>query len=533
MRYVEGRRVRTVRRPRRVRSGGDLLPRLARRHALRGRRPRGRRRSAADRTARGRRPRTRRPGPPRRWCSPTSHSDRVRIRDIAWTSPTTIVLLTPFSSGDVRGAHRCRSTGRRPTPSRSSTTVSEPLLRLAGSPPAAGETQYAVTPTGLVDLATGAVYLFFGPGAAQHRLRGLIAPSSTDRKASRAAAASGWCDGVRLRDACADLLLGGRCVGCERPGRLLCQRCRTLLPRAAVTRWPAHPPPGLAPPYSVGPHDGLLRALVIAHKEHAVVGDVRSALGALLATSSRRRSRTPGRPVPSPRAGAVPRRERAARGHDPTWADHPRGEPRPAAAWRPGRGRAAPPVARRRGRPAGLGAETSRANVVGSMACASACLSAGSPTAAPCARRRVRRRAHHRSTAREAQRALEAVGIRVLALATVAATRLRHRPCAANARFTAKVQGHRFRRAGDGLTSRHGVRPGPWLRRTGHTLQAPGEAPGQQADASRRRNGPRNPRLVGAPPSSVRGSRCGLEVSPAPSRPPHAASPSRASGEGQ
>ena len=60
------------------------------------------------------------------------------------------------------------------------------------------------------------------------------------------------------------------------------------------------------------------------------------------------------------------------------------------------------------------------------------------------------------ATAREAQRALEAVGLEVGGVAVVAAT------AAADA---GQVLGFAFRGTDQGLTSVHGVRPGPWLRR--------------------------------------------------------------------
>ncbi len=237
-----------------------------------------------------------------------------------------------------------------------------------------------------------------------------------------------------MRDAVTDLLLGGTCVGCARPGRLLCAGCAADLPRAAVPAWPDPAPPGLAPGWVAGEYAGLLRTLVLGHKERRLLG-LTPALGGLLATAVVAAS---GGPVPRPAAPGVqvttllvpvPSRPASvrARGHDPTWALTAR-----AAALLRGQGR--PVLARRLlvSRPgvrdqAGLDAAARAANLAGSMAC-------------PTHRLRSLARRLPRavvivcddvvttgSTAREAQRALEAVGLPVFAVAAVAATR-RRRP---------------------------------------------------------------------------------------------------------
>ena len=64
------------------------------------------------------------------------------------------------------------------------------------------------------------------------------------------------------------------------------------------------------------------------------------------------------------------------------------------------------------------------------------------------------------ATAREAQRALEAAGVPVAGVATVAATRRRTPAPAASER---KIRGCHPLRPGQ-IASVHGVRPGPWLR---------------------------------------------------------------------
>ena len=52
----------------------------------------------------------------------------------------------------------------------------------------------------------------------------------------------------RLADAAVDLLLGSRCVGCDRPGRLVCATCAATLREPAWPAWPSPTPEGLADP---------------------------------------------------------------------------------------------------------------------------------------------------------------------------------------------------------------------------------------------------------------------------------------------
>ncbi len=123
-------------------------------------------------------------------------------------------------------------------------------------------------------------------------------------------------------DAARDLLLGSACVGCATPGRVLCRVCETTLPRGGSAAWPTPTPPGLALPFAAGPYDGLLKALVNAHKEHAVHA-LAVPLGRVLADVVRdllaAHARTTGPvtgpvlivPVPSRRAVV------RSRGHDP------------------------------------------------------------------------------------------------------------------------------------------------------------------------------------------------------------------------
>ncbi|MEU8225762.1 phosphoribosyltransferase family protein [Kribbella sp. NPDC048915] len=120
---------------------------------------------------------------------------------------------------------------------------------------------------------------------------------------------------MRGWDGFVDLVLGGRCAGCARPGVTLCGRCRRLLTGPTPFRaWPDPPPPGLAPPTAAAPYAGELRNLIVAHKEHARYGLARP-LGGLLTDAVRVALEGRGAawlcPVPSLRATV------RQRGHDP------------------------------------------------------------------------------------------------------------------------------------------------------------------------------------------------------------------------
>ena len=120
---------------------------------------------------------------------------------------------------------------------------------------------------------------------------------------------------VPARDAFVDLVLGGRCAGCDRPGVTLCSGCRELLTTLTPFRaWPEPRPPGLPPPTASSPYAEVLRRLVIAHKEHARYALTRP-LGGVLATAalSALGDRRGAWLCPVPTARATVRQ----RGHDP------------------------------------------------------------------------------------------------------------------------------------------------------------------------------------------------------------------------
>lgn len=250
-----------------------------------------------------------------------------------------------------------------------------------------------------------------------------------------AARAAGGMGGVALladlADAWSELVLGSACVGCRRPGRPLCDDCRRGLPDGAAPAWPTPTPPGLVEPWACGPYADALRAMVLAHKEDGVLALARP-LGDLLAAAAGAAlaglaAGDPALLVPVPSRRTAVRR----RGYDPMRAIARHAAVRLRADGRPVRAvpllRLRPGVADQ----AGLGAASRAANLSGSMTCPSPALRALGGTAA------------HvvlcddvlttGATAREGQRALAAAGVRVHAVAVVAATVRRRLPASVDA----------------------------------------------------------------------------------------------------
>lgn len=226
-----------------------------------------------------------------------------------------------------------------------------------------------------------------------------------------------------MRDVLLDLVVGSACVGCTRPGRMLCGACRALLPTVPRVRWPQPTPPGLVPPWSMADYDGAVRAMVVGHKDRGQFA-FRGVLAGLLAAAVRGAAPPLGEPlvlVPVPSRPGSSRR----RGYDPMGT-----LVRLAVAGLRAEGHdatAAPLLvsSRRVVDQAGLSASRRASNLAGSMSCPS-------PHLARLARRRARARVvicddvlTTGATAAEAQRALRAVGLDPIAIATVAATRRR------------------------------------------------------------------------------------------------------------
>lgn len=113
--------------------------------------------------------------------------------------------------------------------------------------------------------------------------------------------------------ALADLVLDRGCAGCGLGEHLLCASCAPCLDGPAYPAPPDPAPPGLPAPWSIGPYAGALRAVLLAHKEHArlaLAGPLGTALARSVAAAAPGRGELVLVPVPS-RGTAV-----RARGHD-------------------------------------------------------------------------------------------------------------------------------------------------------------------------------------------------------------------------
>jgi predicted amidophosphoribosyltransferase len=267
------------------------------------------------------------------------------------------------------------------------------------------------------------------------------------------AATPGAQDGPVL-DAWLDLVHGGGCVGCARPGRALCRGCALLVPTVGGAARPTPCPPGLAACFAAGEYAGLLGAMVVAHKERSAFS-LAAPLGRALAAAATVAAGPPDGGatlvlVPVPSRPSVVR----ARGHDPLLRVV----------------RETARILRRRGHAvavhrlleqhaavrdqAGLGSDQRAANLRGSMRVHPPARAALARRGAPVSLVVCDDVLTTGATAREAQRALEEAGLRVRAVATVAATR---RQRASHADGGVGPISFFDRR----LPSGHGVQPGP------------------------------------------------------------------------
>ncbi len=228
-----------------------------------------------------------------------------------------------------------------------------------------------------------------------------------------------------MLDSWLDLVHGAGCVGCPTPGRSLCAACTTRLPVDGRPVRPTPCPDGLAACFAAGEYDDLLRAMVLAHKEHGTFS-LAAPLGDVLAAAAARAIDRSGLNllVPVPSRTAVVR----ARGHDPLLRIT-----RAAARRLRDRGcrvRVGQLLEQhgRVGDQTGLDAGQRAANLAGSMGVRPAARAALARAGAPVSLLLCDDVLTTGATAREAQRALEESGLPIRAVVTVAATRKRLPP---------------------------------------------------------------------------------------------------------
>ncbi|MET0998109.1 MAG: ComF family protein [Marmoricola sp.] len=223
-------------------------------------------------------------------------------------------------------------------------------------------------------------------------------------------------------DSWLDLVHGSGCVGCPAPGRSLCARCADMLPLEGRSVRPTPCPPGLSACFAGGEYDDLLRAMILAHKEHGTFS-LAEPLGRVLAGAASCATNPSSLSVlvPVPSRAAVVR----ARGHDPVLR-----VVRTAARRLRGSGHRVQvaqvleqigPVHDQ----TGLTAAQRAANLAGSMSVRAAARAALARSGEPLSVVVCDDVLTTGATAREAQRALEETGLPVRAVATVAATRKR------------------------------------------------------------------------------------------------------------
>ena len=244
-----------------------------------------------------------------------------------------------------------------------------------------------------------------------------------------------------MRDDWLDLVHGGECVGCAAPGRSLCRACAAHLPQEAREVRPTPCPEGLVRCFAAGEYADLLRAAVVAHKEHAayaLLGPLADALALAAAPALDHGGTTLLVPVPS-RAAVV-----RGRGHDPVL----RMTHRAARSLRRTSPSSAPIAVRELleqhgavADQAGLDTAARAGNrrdsmVVRAPARAALARAGGAVSVVVCDDVLTTG-----ATVREAQRALQDAGVVVRAVAVVAATRRRVAPHPASARAPTPAPG--------------------------------------------------------------------------------------------
>lgn len=224
-----------------------------------------------------------------------------------------------------------------------------------------------------------------------------------------------------LLDSVLDLIWGSACVHCSRPGRALCADCSDALAPAPDVHWPTPVPEGLARPIASAAYDGLIRDVILATKERRQHQLVPVLAAHLAAAAAAHRLRGPVVLVPVPsRAVTV-----AERGLDTTAASARRAV---VLLRRAGWEAAYAPLLTVRGGvvdQAGLTAPQRAANLDRAFTCPAhrlRSLAGRTPAAHILVCDDV---ITSGATAREAQRALEAVGLSVRGICAIAATQKR------------------------------------------------------------------------------------------------------------
>ena len=182
----------------------------------------------------------------------------LRIRDIAWLSPTSIVVLYRMG-GQLFQVRTASVDGAPGSADDLSVTLDGPVKALAGTPEPASRTPMPSRAGRLIDLSGAS-----GGTSTSARASPAWATSGSPQERPAQVAAAPRVPSARpmswLTAAAADLLLGGRCVGCAEPGRPLCPDCRADLPHEPCPAWPDPVPAGLVAPWACAAYDGGARA---------------------------------------------------------------------------------------------------------------------------------------------------------------------------------------------------------------------------------------------------------------------------------
>jgi predicted amidophosphoribosyltransferase len=211
-----------------------------------------------------------------------------------------------------------------------------------------------------------------------------------------------------------DLICPAMCAGCGNPGGPVCPGCAATLGAPARRRAPTPAPVGMPPAYSVADYAGAPRELLLAYKEHDVVGVQPLLAGALLTAMSAAGAFAAAAVVPVPSSRPAMRR----RGFHPVLR----------------LARAAAVSARRDGRRVAVVPALAHTRLVADSAGLTSAQRAANLAGAFAVRPREAIRLRGRAvvlvddvlttgaTATESARALAAAGIPVLAFATIAST---------------------------------------------------------------------------------------------------------------